>query len=146
MPVFDVLLPAVTNAPEETLELGRRMAADLEPGTVAAFYGDLGAGKTHLIKGICSGMGVPEHEVTSPTFTLIQEYRSGRLPLFHFDAYRIKNEDEFFELGYDEYFYGEGICLIEWPERVASLLPPHALKIRLVHQGPSTRLIEKIGD
>jgi tRNA threonylcarbamoyladenosine biosynthesis protein TsaE len=108
-----------------------------------ALYGDLGAGKTHLIKGICAALGVPEARVTSPTFTLVNEYAGDAFPIYHIDAYRIRHLDEFFELGYEDYFYGNGLCLIEWPEKVEPLLPAHTLRLQLTHLGGDRRLIER---
>jgi len=137
------LLPAETASPEETVALGRRLAERLAPGIVVALYGDLGAGKTHLAKGLCAGLGVAPDAVTSPTFTLVQEY-AGRLPVYHFDAYRIDRLAELYDLGYEEYFFGEGVTLVEWPERVEPLIPADALRLRLTHLGADRRQIERI--
>ncbi len=145
------LLPTETAAPAETLALGRRLAAALGPGGVVALYGDLGAGKTHLVKGICAGLGVAPEAVTSPTFAIAQEY-DGRteeghpLPLYHLDAYRIERPEEFFELGYEQYFFGDGVALVEWPERVEALIPEDAVRLRLVHLGGDRRRVEKVED
>lgn len=135
------LLPCETDSPEATHALGRRLAEHLRPGDVVALYGDLGAGKTQLVKGIAAGLGIPDEEVSSPTFTLVHEYRDGRLPLYHFDAYRLRNLEEFFDLGYEEYFYGDGVSVVEWADRVEPLLPPHALRLRLEHLGGDRRRI-----
>ena len=113
----------------ETLSLGEKLACLLTTGDVVAFFGDLGSGKTCFIKGICRGLKVEEN-VTSPTFTLINEY-SSREPVYHFDFYRINSEDEVYGLGYEEYFYGTGICLIEWADRIQSFLPPDRIEIFL---------------
>ena len=113
----------------------------LQPGDVLALYGDLGAGKTHLVKGLCAGLGIPAASVSSPTFTLVNEY-DGALPVYHFDAYRIERTEEFFELGYETYFFGDGVCLVEWPERVEALIPDHAIRLRLTHLGGDRRRIE----
>lgn len=107
-----------------------------------ALYGDLGAGKTHLVKGICAAAGIPRGAVTSPTFTLLHEYPGERYPIYHFDAYRIKRIEEFFELGYEDYFYGAGLCLVEWPEHVEALLPEYTLRLRLSHLGGDQRRID----
>ncbi len=139
------LLPAETASPEATVALGRRLAERLELGDVLALSGDLGAGKTHLVKGICAGLGVPPAAVTSPTFTIVNEYH-GDGPVFHLDAYRIERPEEFFDLGYETYFFGDGVCLVEWPERVAALIPEHAVWLRLTHSGGDTRRIERVGD
>ncbi|MFQ5569750.1 MAG: tRNA (adenosine(37)-N6)-threonylcarbamoyltransferase complex ATPase subunit type 1 TsaE, partial [Rhodothermales bacterium] len=139
----DTLFPTDTFSPADTLALGRRLAERLQPGDVVALYGELGAGKTHLIKGICTAYALPEAAVTSPTFTLVNEYAGRAFPVYHFDAYRIKRIEEFFELGYEEYFYGDGLCLIEWPERIEPLLPEHTLRLRLSHLGGHQRRIAR---
>ena len=125
------------------MALGERLAAHLTAGDVVALYGDLGAGKTHLVKGIARALGVPDDAVSSPTFTIVHEY-DGALPIYHLDAYRIEHPDELYELGYEEYFYGEGVCLIEWPARIEALVPDDALRLRLTHRGADRRLIEKV--
>lgn len=103
----------------------------LFPGAVVALVGQLGAGKTHLVRSIAEGLGVKNAAaVTSPTFVLIQEYPA-RLPIFHFDAYRLGGEREFAELGVDEYFQGNGVCLVEWADRVVGTLPPEHLRIEI---------------
>ncbi len=119
----------ITASAEETLALGRELAADLQPGAVITLSGVLGAGKTTLVKGVAAGLGVTE-PVTSPTFTLVQEYE-GRLPLYHVDLYRIKEEEELDDLGLEEYLYGRGVTLMEWPEKAAAYLPPHTLAVAI---------------
>ncbi len=109
--------------------MGARIGRALKPGTVIALFGGLAAGKTTLAKGIARGLEVAE-DVTSPTYTIISEY-SGRLRLFHMDAYRLENEDDFLSLGADEYLYGDGICVIEWSERIEGALPKEAARIVL---------------
>lgn len=118
-----------TSSAEETFELGRRFAAFLTPGTVVALSGELGAGKTAFAKGVACGLGVTAH-VTSPTFTLINEYQ-GRLPFYHMDAYRLEDEEEIWQLGLEEYFAGPGVVLVEWPERVAALLPAGCIRVEI---------------
>ncbi len=140
---LNALLPAETGSAEATMALGRRLAAHLGPGDVVALYGDLGAGKTHLVKGICAALGVPKALVTSPTFTLVNEYDGRDFPVYHVDVYRVRRVEELFELGYEEYFYGEGLCLIEWPEKVEALLPAHTLRLRLDHLGADRRRISQ---
>lgn len=135
-------LPAETTSVEETMALGARLAEALEAGAIVALYGDLGAGKTHFVKGMARALGLPPAEVRSPTFTILHAYDGGRLPLYHFDAYRVQRPSEFYELGYEDYFYGDGITCIEWPERVETLIPDHALRLRLTHEGPDRRRIE----
>lgn len=118
----------MTNSPEETKLLGEKIAALLKSGDIVAFTGELGAGKTCLIKAICTGLGVTEN-VSSPTFTLIQEYK-GILPVYHFDLYRLKEHD-LYDLGYWEYFERDGICLIEWADRADELLPEQSIRINI---------------
>ena len=139
------LLPCETNTPEATRTLGKHLASKLQAGDVVALYGDLGSGKTQLVKGIAEGLGIPEAEVNSPTFTLLHIYSSGRLTLYHFDAYRLNRLEEFYELGYEEYFFGEGVSIIEWAERIEPLLPPYALRLHLEHLGGNRRRISLLG-
>jgi len=112
----------ISHSPQETFELGRQLAATLRRGDVLALAGDLGAGKTQFTKGLAAGLGV-EADVTSPTFTLIHEYPGGRLPLFHIDLYRLEDEDEVLGIGIDEYLDGDGVTVIEWADKFATLLP-----------------------
>ena len=114
----------------ETAEFGRLLAGELAPGAVIALDGALGCGKTALTRAIARGLGIKE-PVVSPTFTIMREYTDGRLPLYHFDVYRISEPDEMYELGYEEYFYGEGITVVEWAERVSDLIPDDAVHIRI---------------
>lgn len=118
-----------SNSPDDTVSIGRELGKLMKPGTVVCLQGDLGAGKTHFAKGVALGLGVEDH-VTSPTFTLINEYE-GRLPFYHVDAYRLEDEDEAYELGIEEYLYGNGITLIEWPDRIGSLLPGERLTVTI---------------
>ena len=141
--MLDAVLPATTTSAAATIDLGRRLASQLVPGDIVALYGDMGAGKTHLTKGLCEGLGLSGAAVTSPTFTLVNEYAGAAFPIYHFDAYRIKRMDEFFELGYEDYFFGEGVCLIEWPEHIEPLLPKHTLRLRLTHLGGDERRIAR---
>lgn len=134
-------LPQETHSPEATQAFGHALAAHVQPGDVIALYGNLGAGKTHLTKGLCSALGIPEANVNSPTFTLVNEYSGAPFPVYHFDAYRIKHADEFFEMGYEEYFYGDGLCLIEWPSRIEALLPEETLLLRIEHVSEQVRCI-----
>lgn len=122
----------------ETDRLGRALAAAVEPGLVVALIGNLGAGKTRLVRGIAAALDVDPRTVSSPTFVLIHEY-DGRIPLYHFDAYRLRNEAEFLELGADELMSGDGVCLIEWADRVASSLPADCLRIEIVPCGETAR-------
>ena len=115
---------------EETEQFGREFAQNLKPGSVVALVGPLGAGKTTLAKSIAKGLGVTE-TLTSPTFTIVQEYESGRLPLYHFDVYRVYDEEELFEMGFEEYFKKDGVCLIEWADLIEDMLPPCTVTLKL---------------
>jgi tRNA threonylcarbamoyladenosine biosynthesis protein TsaE len=126
----------------ESEALGRRLAADLFPGAVVALVGTLGAGKTLLVRAIAQGLDIPNPAiVNSPTFILIQEY-GARLPIYHFDAYRLASEAEFGELGVHEYFQGNGVCLVEWADKVQSCLPRERLEIRISITGEQSRRFE----
>ncbi len=117
----------VTNSSDETLAFASHIAKVLENGDVIALFGEMGSGKTCFTQGVCRGLGVHE-PVTSPTFTLINEYSNSKM-IYHFDFYRIGSEDEIYGLGYEEYFYGNGICLIEWADRVQNFLPASRIEI-----------------
>jgi tRNA threonylcarbamoyladenosine biosynthesis protein TsaE len=124
---------------EATTRFGRRLGALLYPGAVIGLVGPLGAGKTFLVRAVAEGLGISDSRaVSSPTFVLIQEY-AARLPIYHFDAYRLRSEAEFFELGVHEYFEGEGVCLVEWADKVSSLLPAERLSINLEVLGETQR-------
>ena len=138
------LLPATTDSPEETRALGKALSSSLGPGSIVALYGDLGAGKTRLVMGLCEGLGIDPAAVTSPTFSLINEYRGPEHTVYHFDAYRLKRLGEFLALGYEEYFFGDGITVIEWSERIEELLPHDAIRLRMTHAGAQTRRIEEL--
>ena len=114
----------------ETVEFGAEIGRKAVAGAVIALTGDLGAGKTTLTKAIAAGLGV-EDVITSPTFNIVKEYDTGRLPLYHFDVYRIGDEDEMYELGYEEYFYGEGVCVLEWADLIPELIPEEAIRINI---------------
>ena len=111
----------ITRSPEETEALGERLARQLRPGTVLAYRGDLGAGKTAFTRGLARGLGIVE-PVTSPTYTIVNEYLSGRMPLFHFDMYRLHSADDLFDIGWDDYLERGGICAVEWSENVEDAL------------------------
>src|SRR6266478_4626513 len=124
-----------------TEAFGRRLAAQLFGGAVIALVGPLGAGKTHLVRAVAEGLGVADSRVvSSPTFVLIQEY-TGRLPIYHFEAYRLKHSGEFLELGAHEYFEGKGVCLVEWADRVEDVMPQEHLRIALEIIGETARRI-----
>ncbi len=114
--------------PEDTFTIGRKLADTVRPGEIYTLNGDLGVGKTVFTKGLAAGLGITE-PVTSPTFTILQEYDSGRLPLYHFDVYRIGDPEEMEEIGYEDYFFGQGICLIEWAELIEELIPEEAIAV-----------------
>ena len=120
----------ITNTPEETEALGARLARALEPGAVVAFTGDLGAGKTAFVRGLARGLGIRDR-VTSPTFTVVNEYEGGRLPLFHFDLYRLGCADELFDIGWEDYLARGGVCAVEWSERMEELLEPGTVRVDL---------------
>jgi tRNA threonylcarbamoyladenosine biosynthesis protein TsaE len=118
-----------TATEQATIALGTQLARFLKPGSVVAFYGDLGTGKTTMIKGFARGLGVQE-TVKSPSFVIITEYQ-GRLPVYHIDLYRLKSTAELIEIGLEFYLHGDGVCLIEWADRAESFLPPNTIRIRL---------------
>ncbi|MBU4534211.1 MAG: tRNA (adenosine(37)-N6)-threonylcarbamoyltransferase complex ATPase subunit type 1 TsaE [Eubacteriales bacterium] len=126
-----------SNSPKETREIGRTLGPLLEPGDILCLYGQLGAGKTALAQGVALGLDI-EGPVTSPTFILINEYE-GRLPLYHFDAYRLEGAADFALLGYEEYFYDEGVSLVEWADRVTEVLPRERLDIEIEADGEERR-------
>lgn len=111
-----------TRKPEETYELGRKMGREAEPGQIVCLSGDLGVGKTVFTQGFAAGLGI-EGPVNSPTFTILQQYEDGRLPLYHFDVYRIGDVSEMDEIGYEDCFFGDGVCLIELPGLIEEILP-----------------------
>jgi|SRR6056297_456277 len=127
-----------TYSPDETLECGKKFATELSPGDVVCLEGDLGAGKTHFVKGMAQAWGISSSEVHSPTYTLIHEYM-GDLVLYHFDCYRMESPREALEIGAEEYFYGDGICVIEWPDRIRSLIPPESIWISIEAPDKKTR-------
>lgn len=114
----------------DTLEFGRMLGEKVAPGMVISLSGDLGTGKTVFSKGFAKGLGIRE-PVVSPTFTIVQEYKEGRIPLYHFDTYRIADPEEMYEIGFEDYLYGDGVCLVEWPEMVEELLPEKLLRITI---------------
>ena len=132
----------ISASADETVALGRAVAATLRRGDVLALCGELGAGKTHFVKGLAAGLGTPS-SVTSPTFTLIHEYPGGRLPLYHFDFYRLDDADAALRIGLDEYLFGDGVCVIEWAEKFPALLPPHTRWLRFTHRADGARAIDE---
>ena len=124
----------ITNSPGQTEEIGIKLAEKLKPGAVIAYRGDLGAGKTAFTRGLARGLGIQD-PVTSPTYTIVNEYLSGRLPLFHFDMYRLHSADDLFDIGWDDYLERGGVCAVEWSENVEDAL-----------ENPITVTIEKLGE
>ena len=120
----------ITHSPEETRALGARLADALQGGEVIAFTGDLGAGKTAFVSGMARALGVDER-VTSPTFTIVNEYEGGRLPLFHFDMYRLGSADELFHIGWEDYLARGGICAVEWSENVEEAMEDDAVRVAI---------------
>ena len=135
----------VTNSATETRALGERLASQLEPGDVIILKGELGAGKSELTRGIARGLGVQE-TVTSPSFTILNVYESGRCPLYHFDWYRLESEEELYELGMDEYLGGDGIAVVEWAERCPEAVPENCIRISMEITGENNRRIEIQGE
>lgn len=119
-----------TRSPEETFELGKKIGEAAKPGQVYTLNGDLGVGKTVFTQGVAAGLGITE-PVSSPTFTIVQVYEEGLLPFYHFDVYRIGDIEEMEEIGYDDYFFGEGICLIEWAELIRDIIPEKRIEITI---------------
>lgn len=118
----------VSNSPVETEDLGAALAERLKPGTVVAFSGDLGAGKTAFVRGMARGLGISER-VTSPTITIVNEYEGGRLPLFHFDMYRLGSSDELFDIGWEDYLVRGGVCAVEWSENVSDAMEGDCIRV-----------------
>ena len=117
-------------SPQETLELGRQLGRNAKPGEVYTLIGDLGVGKTVLTQGIAEGLEITE-PICSPTFTIVQVYEEGRMPFYHFDVYRIGDVEEMEEIGYEDYFYGEGLTMIEWANLIEEILPEHYRRITI---------------
>jgi tRNA threonylcarbamoyladenosine biosynthesis protein TsaE len=120
----------VTHSADETLQLGKSFASSLRPSDVVALYGNLGSGKTQFAKGVCLGLGVQRH-VVSPTFTILNEYAEGKYPVYHFDFYRLRSLSELAEVGFDEYLFGDGVCLLEWANLVEQVLPAERYDVTL---------------
>lgn len=130
-----------STCPEETFGKGIAFGAGLKPGDVVGLIGELGAGKTHFVKGLAAGLG-HEGPVTSPTFTLLHEYTGGRAPLYHFDFYRLESEDEALRIGFEEYLGMGGVVVIEWANKFPALLPKHTLWLRFIHGEGDRRVID----
>ena len=131
----------ITHSPDETRALGRTLAQALQGGAVVAFTGDLGAGKTAFVSGMAEGLGI-EERVTSPTFTIVNEYEGGRLPLFHFDMYRLGSADELFDIGWEDYLARNGVCAVEWSENVDEALDGDTIRVDISRgEDDNTRII-----
>ena len=131
----------LSHSPEDTEDIGARLAEQLEPGAVVAFTGDLGAGMTAFTRGLARGLGIPDR-ITSPTFTIVNEYEGGRLPLFHFDMYRLGSADELFDIGWEDYLCRGGVCAVEWSENIADALEEDAVRVDIRRgEGDSRRVI-----
>ncbi|MEP7014501.1 MAG: tRNA (adenosine(37)-N6)-threonylcarbamoyltransferase complex ATPase subunit type 1 TsaE [Verrucomicrobiota bacterium] len=130
----------ISNSPAETAEFARRLAAEIKPGAVLALKGDLGAGKTQFVKGLVAGLG-SNTTVASPTFTIIHEYPGERLPIYHFDFFRVEDRQAAIRLGLDDYFFGDGISIIEWADRFSDLIPEQARWIEFEIKSENTRAI-----
>ncbi len=132
-------MTVVTNSERETEQVGRELAVTLSPGSVVALYGDLGAGKTAFVRGLAEGLGI-DGSVSSPTFTIVNEYR-GRIPLFHFDMYRLSGSDELFEIGWEDYLDRGGVCAVEWSENVEDAFFEDTIRVRIKKLSDSAREI-----
>jgi len=141
MEAIEALFPFVSSSERDTRERGYRFGSKLRAGDVVALIGDLGAGKTQFAKGVARSMGIPEEDVSSPTFTIANEYK-GRLPLYHMDLYRLASESELLQAGIEDYLNSEGVCLIEWPERAEHLLPSDTHIVQLTHLPGGKRQIQ----
>lgn len=133
-----------TQTPEETEELGVILAKKLQPGTIVAYRGDLGAGKTAFTRGLARGLGIDE-PVTSPTYTIVNEYLGGRLPLFHFDMYRLSSSDDLFDIGWEDYLLRGGVCAVEWSENVSDAMQD-AIVVEITRISETQREIKIVGD
>ena len=132
-----------SNSPQQTEELGEKLAKALKPGAVIAYKGDLGAGKTAFTRGLARGLGAAE-QVTSPTYTIVNEYLSGRMPLFHFDMYRLSCSDDLFDIGWEDYLERNGVCAVEWSENVADALED-PIVVEISKTGDESRTITITG-
>jgi tRNA threonylcarbamoyladenosine biosynthesis protein TsaE len=142
---LDALLPAETASADATIALGRQLAETLRAGDVLALEGEVGAGKTHLVKGIAAGLGVDPESVTSPTFGLIQLYEGETVPLVHIDLYRLERPLDLAGIGFDEALDERAVCLVEWPELAADRMPSETIRLRLTHLGGNRRRVERVG-
>lgn len=133
------MMQITTHSADETQALGQKLASRLAPGDVIAYFGDLGAGKTAFTRGLAQGLGITD-PVTSPTYTIVNEYLSGRIPLFHFDMYRLSSSDELFDIGWEDYLQRGGVCAVEWSENVADAMQG-AISVRIGRDSDEQRTI-----
>ena len=134
------MMQITTHSADETQALGQKLASRLASGDVIAYFGDLGAGKTAFTRGLAQGLGITD-PVTSPTYTIVNEYLSGRIPLFHFDMYRLSSSDELFDIGWEDYLSRGGVCAVEWSENVMDALPEDTVWVRIAREGDTGRSI-----
>ncbi len=134
----------ISRSEKETLNLAKALAENFRQKDVLCLFGQLGSGKTVFAKGVALGLGITKDDITSPTFILIHEYLKGRLPLYHFDLYRLEHEQDILELGYEEYLYGEGVAVIEWADKLMHLMPKEYLRVNLEVWGENKRKIELV--
>ena len=134
------MMQITTHSADETQALGQKLASRLAPGDVIAYFGDLGAGKTAFTRGLAQGLGITD-PVTSPTYTIVNEYLSGRIPLFHFDMYRLSSSDELFDIGWEDYVNRGSVCAVEWSENVEDAFYGDEVVVRFEKLGPTTRRI-----
>lgn len=127
----------------DTARFGEMLGSEVRPGTVIALTGNLGTGKTALSRYIARGLGITDN-IVSPTFTIIREYKTGRIPLYHFDVYRIGDIEEMYELGYEEYFFGDGVCVIEWADLIDEIIPDDAIRINIEYGSTETERIYNV--
>ncbi len=131
----------ISRSQAQTMRLAGQFARGLKRGDVVGLVGPLGSGKTHFIKGVCKALGIPQQEVLSPTFTLLHQYDQGKIPVYHFDVYRIESDREFEDLGYEEQFFGDGITLVEWADKVEKFLPKNSPMLHFSIAGDKVRKI-----
>jgi len=135
------LMQIISKSPKETINIGKKIARNLRAADIVCLFGNLGSGKTVLTKGIAQGLRLCPNRITSPSFVLIRQYHNARIPLFHFDLYRLKGELDILALGYEDYLYGTGVSVIEWADRLKRLLPDEFLKVKLEVSAKNRRKI-----
>jgi tRNA threonylcarbamoyladenosine biosynthesis protein TsaE len=140
MRIFNTM-EIISGSAQKTLAVGKLISRKIEKGDIVCLFGDLGSGKTVLTKGICLGLGIDKDKVTSPTFVILRQHE-GKFPIYHFDLYRLSCPGDILDLGYEEYFFDEGISVIEWADKLGQLLPKEFLKIQLLVKGENKRLIK----